>query len=167
MHPPRDRSQLSSEAMAGFSLIEAGFVMLTLGIALAMTMPSFAKFMHSNSVKSSASQLAGHLRLARQKAVTESIQHIVSWNATTDTYRIVRDLDGDGVVDTNEPFEGPFRLAEHVELANASPGGFSASSVLFLPNGSASESGAVVLSEPNGSASRIELLAPTGQTKVR
>jgi hypothetical protein len=81
-------------------------------------------------------------------------------------YSIVRDDNQDGTAQDGEPVMGPFAIPDDLSMASADGESFTGDQVVFNPNGSASETGAVVLSNSAGYAVQLTLLAPTGQVRL-
>jgi hypothetical protein len=136
------------------------------GITMAATLPAFSYLMQTNSLKGGSEKMAGHFRLARTKAVSSGVNQMVIWSTDAGAYVILEDTNGNNLPDMGEPFDGPFRLPDNLSLANPSPDGFSNDWVIFARNGSASESGTLVLSNLEGVSTNLTLLAPTGQVRV-
>ena len=151
---------------AGFSLIDLAVAITIIGITLAASIPALSKLGQSNNLLNSTEQVAGHLRLARQKAVTRGVPHILAWDEWTQQYVIVMDQNGNGLPDSTESREGPFDLPFGVTLQNSTTQGFTASLLTFSPGGSASESGTVILSNNRGDEKNLSVLAPTGHVRV-
>lgn len=150
---------------AGYSLIELAVVIILLGITLAASIPAFSRLMQSNSLQNAANQVSGHMRLARQMAVASGVPYIVDWDST-ESYLLVRDDNQNDAPDVGEPADGPFTLPSRVSLENSEDDGFTSSLVVFSRDGSASESGTLVLSNDRGHSLNLMLLAPTGQVRV-
>lgn len=151
---------------AGVTALELIVGLVIFGITMAATLPAFSHLMQTNNLKGGSDKLAGHFRLARTKAISSGINHMVIWSTDAGAYVILEDTNENGVPDMGEPFDGPFQLPDNVSLANPSPDGFSNDWVTFSRNGSASESGTLVLSNLNGVSTNLTLLAPTGQVRV-
>ncbi len=94
----------------GFTLIEVIVVMVIIGIAAAIAIPSLSGFTTSSGVTSAANDLVSAFNLARSEAVTRQLNVSVckSGNMTScDTsgtdweqgWIVFSDVDGDGVVD--------------------------------------------------------------------
>jgi Tfp pilus assembly protein FimT len=156
----------TAHRQAGYSLLDLTLVLVIIGITLAASLPAISKLGSSSNLVNSSDQIAGHLRLARQKAVARGVSHIVAWDETTQQYAIVMDQNANGLPDSAESREGPFDLPNGVTLQNSPSQGFSASMLMFTPGGSASESGTVVLSNVRGDSKNLSVLAPTGHVRV-
>ncbi len=150
----------------GFSLVETMVALVLMAIAMATAIPAFTRHLHANSVQGACLDVAAHLRLARQKAVTEGVPQIVAWDENAGTHIIVSDENENGVVDNGEPTLGPYTLPQHVSLVNPDTLGFSVDQVVFTQNGAASETGRLVIASSLGESRSLLLLAPTGQVRV-
>ena len=98
----------------GFTVVEMMVGLVVVGITLAVSIPSFGRFMQSNGLKSSGEQVAGHMRLARQMAVADGVPRILVWNNSTYEYKIYRDNNGDGQPSGGEPYQGTYALSKQV-----------------------------------------------------
>ena len=155
-----------SSAMAGFSVIELMVTLVIIGITAAISIPAFRLLTGANTLTGGADRLAGNFRLARQMAVSQGVPYIVAWDETERQVRIVRDENGDGDPDAGEATQGPFTLPGRISLANPDTLGFSDDYVSLLANGTASESGSLILSDSRGDTRNVILLAPTGQVRI-
>jgi prepilin-type N-terminal cleavage/methylation domain-containing protein len=162
---PRRRLRRTSHRQNGYSLVEMAVVIILLGITLMASIPAFSRLMQSNSLQNAANQFSGHMRLARQRAVATGVPYIVDWDST-ETYLLVRDDNGNDIPDDGEPADGPFTLPKRIHLENSVDDAFTSSLVTFTRDGSASESGTLVLSNDRGHALNLILLAPTGQVRI-
>ncbi len=151
---------------AGFTAVELMVTMLIMGLILAAGIPSFRSIIESNDLQNGADELAGRLRLARQAAVAEGVPYIVDWDSQARTYTIGRDDNGDNTLQAGEIQSGPFSLPSSLTLENSAADGFSGSQVIFGPDGSANETGTVVLENDNGITLDLTVLAPTGQVRI-
>ncbi len=151
---------------AGFSMVEILVVLLILGITLAASVPAFTRYLASSTLDNAGSEFAGRLRLARQTAVAQEVPQIVSWDTVAKTYTIVSDTNGDGIVQGGEPILGPFTLPDGIDLANDTGDPFGGTTLTFNANGSASESGSMVLSNAKNGSVTLSVLSPTGQVRL-
>ncbi|MGD8396893.1 MAG: GspH/FimT family pseudopilin [Candidatus Eiseniibacteriota bacterium] len=175
MHQPASRGRHGAAVRAlagrrrleaGHSLIELTVALVVLSIALATSVPAFHRLGDSNELVGATDELAGHLRITRQKAVSLGVPHVFIWNEVQQLYIIVCDTNGNGLPDAGEPRDGPFALPDGVSMHNAGDGGFTTSRVIFQPNGSANESGSIDITHDSGGEKRLTVLAPTGQVKI-
>ena len=151
---------------AGFSMVEILVVVLIMGITLAASVPAFNRYLASNTLQNAGDVFAGRLRLARQTAVAQEVPQIVSWDTAAGTYTIVSDTNGDGIVQGGEPSLGPFTLPDGIALANDPGDPFAGTTLTFNPNGGASQSGSVVLSNTKNGSMTLSVLSPTGQVRL-
>jgi prepilin-type N-terminal cleavage/methylation domain-containing protein len=148
---------------AGFSMAEMMVVTLVAGITLAATIPAMGRFMQTASLDSSAKQMVAHMRLTRQKAVSEGEQYLFLWYDSS-WYYIIRDDDGNGYYSGGEHYDGPFWLPDGIYTANAT--GITTPWIQFRPNGSCSESGTFQMYNARGSSFTMTLMGPTGQVII-
>jgi prepilin-type N-terminal cleavage/methylation domain-containing protein len=164
MHRRARRNSLRSPA--GFTVIELMVTILIVGITLAASIPAFRTIAGGSVLVGGAERLAGQFRLARQMAVSQGVAHIVVWDASASNVDIVRDENGDGNPDDDEPNQGPFTLPVQLHLANPDTLGFDADHVVLLANGTASESGTLIVADNRGDTKSVVLLGPTGHVRV-
>jgi len=67
----------------GFSLIELAIVVLVMGMVLAMAVPAMTGFRSSHAVRTAAENIAGQLRLARERAISTGVTQTVRFRANT------------------------------------------------------------------------------------
>ena len=151
----------------GYTLVELAMTVGLMSLTLVAGAPGISGLAQSGKLNSAAEQFAGHMRLARQKAVTEGVSRVVEWAYVDHRYWIVRDENGNGIADADEPREGEFELPGGVTWESPATGGFSGDHLVFESNGSASQTGAVVLYGHNGGEVTLSLLGPTGLVRVR
>lgn len=151
---------------AGFTAVELVVTMTVIGVAMLASVPAFSTFMQSNNLKGSTEQMAGHLKLARQQAVAEGTPYLMVFNQTANTYAIVKDTNGNGLPNSGEAVKGPFALPKKINLTNPTSGGFAANAVQLRPDGTASQSGSVVLGSTRGKAYRLTVLGPTATVQI-
>ena len=78
---------LQRHKFQGFTLIELLIVVTVLGIVAAFSVPAFVRLSGSQRLKGATENVAGQLRLAREKAVATGISQPVHF-VGTNTYRI-------------------------------------------------------------------------------
>ncbi len=64
---------MASRSQRGFSLIELMIVLVVLGLLLGFSIPSFHRLSSSYQLQSTAENIAGQLRLAREKAIATGV----------------------------------------------------------------------------------------------
>ena len=90
-------SRLSARYRSGFTLIEMVLVMVLVGILTAMVLPRLRPSA-SQTVHSSATQLAYDLELARTRAISTGHAVRVTFDVPSSAYVGYLDTDGDGVI---------------------------------------------------------------------
>ncbi|HEY2954574.1 MAG TPA: prepilin-type N-terminal cleavage/methylation domain-containing protein [Candidatus Eisenbacteria bacterium] len=64
-------------AARGFTLIETAVVLIVLGVIAAFSLPAFLRLNRSLALKGTVQDLAGQIQLARQKAIASATQQIL------------------------------------------------------------------------------------------
>jgi prepilin-type N-terminal cleavage/methylation domain-containing protein len=152
----------------GYTMIELMSVVAMIGILAAMAVPVFLSMTPRLNLKSDARNSLNYLRLARSRAVAENSQYGVFFDAgndrliyfmdTNDPASAIYDAGQDSVLDST------ITLHHGVSYNSVS---FASNSVVFLPNGSASESGTIVLDHAETSRTyTINVLASTGKVSL-
>lgn len=151
----------------GFSLPELMVVLVIFGIVSAVALPGFNKFMRSLDLNNQVQRTATTIRVVRQRAITENNNFVVYWDNTTKGWGWWDDDDNDGVKDGMEKYAAPEALPSWITVANSTTNPFPSDSVSFLPNGSASASGSVIFSNPDGYTRSLSVVRPTGMVTVQ
>lgn len=73
---------MPSRSQRGFSLIELMIVLTVLGLLLGFSIPSFHRLSSSYQLQATAENIAGQLRLAREKAIATGVQQPVHFGGT-------------------------------------------------------------------------------------
>jgi Tfp pilus assembly protein FimT len=148
-------------------MLELAVTVSVAGLSLAVSIPAIAPLLQSNNLTAAADQVAGHLRLARQMAVSDGVPRIVFWDADEQMYNIARDTNGNDQVDNGETTYGPFSLPDHICWTTPSQDGLAGTQLTFSRQGGASQSGRVIFQNPRGQSLGLLLLGPTGQVKIQ
>ena len=64
----------------GYSLLELAIVIVVMGIGLAISVPAYRNYRESNSLKAATENIAGQLRLAREKAISTGSQEEIHFS---------------------------------------------------------------------------------------
>ena len=147
----------------GFSLVELMVATVVMGLSLAAAVPAFTRFTQTARLNGAAEQMAGHFRLARQKAVAEGTPYIFLWWEST-WYYVIKDNDGNGFYNSGEPYTGPYWLPRGITTANVQ--GLTSAWMSINPNGSCTQSGSFTLRNARGNTLTLTLLGPTGQVSI-
>jgi Tfp pilus assembly protein FimT len=133
------------------------------GIVLAASIPSFRSMLEGYRHKSAVDLVAGRLFLTRQLAVQEKVDHVVTLDTGAGQINVFADTDGDGVFEPGERTYGPYSLGPDVHLVNVS---LTNNQISFLPNGTASQSGDLQVTDDKGRSKTIRVSSITGSTEV-
>jgi prepilin-type N-terminal cleavage/methylation domain-containing protein len=92
-------------AERGYTLAEMLVVVVIVGLALAVAVPAMGTFFKAYRVRSASDQIVGHLRAARQIAVSQRLPVTFTIDATGNTYSFTYTIPGQSA--TTESFELP------------------------------------------------------------
>lgn len=147
---------------AGFTAVEMVVVITILGLAAAMSWGSVRDLMEQHRVNGAASQIATAMRLAREKAVAEGNNYILTFRTAQNDFQIWDDQGNDSLMGPDDSRQ-THDMPDACILAN--PSFFGANRVIFRPDGSTDASGSVVI-RSGLSQRRVDLLASTGKVTV-
>jgi type IV fimbrial biogenesis protein FimT len=149
----------------GFSLVELMVSIALMSIMFAIGVPALARYMKTNKLLGSTANLAGELRLARQRAVSEENNVVFSWNLTDDKYQWFDDDDNDGTADSGEYASEWRQLPDEVDLeAGDTP--LAGTSVTLAATGTASQGGPLKISNAAGQNTTLHHVQVSGLVKV-
>jgi len=151
----------------GVSLVEVMAGIVVFGILIAASLPAFRKYMSTQLVEGAVSRFAVNLRLARQKAATEGNNYLVSFNPATNTYQILDDDNNNSTADAGEIVHGPFTIPAELTVTNGPAVPFPGDTLLFYPNGTASNTGEVTISNTRGFSRLLSVVRSTGAVAIR
>jgi len=127
-------------AERGFSLIELAIVLVVMGLLFGFSVPSFNRISSSYQLRGAAENVAGQLRLAREKAIATGVEqpvHIV----TSTTYHI--------------------HYTSGISTAWTLPRGITFTTVgswyHMKPDGRSLESGVIVVRNPSGALDTVSV----------
>lgn len=154
-------------AGAGFTLVELSIVLVIFGIVSAIAVPGINRFLRSIELNGEVQGFATTMRVVRQKAITENNNYVVYWDATERKLKWWDDDNNNGVKDGPENFGETSALAPWITVTNSSTNPFPSDTVMFVPNGSASVSGSVIYSNPEGYTRSLSVVRPTGMVTLQ
>jgi Tfp pilus assembly protein FimT len=134
-------------------------VVIILTALLAASGPGLVRHTETLRLREASNNVAGTLKLARQRAVATNNDVVAVFDSENGTYLVFEDADGDGFQDSDEPVTGPYDMPKRISMGAVS---FTGEKVTFGPGGSATETGSVVIFNSRDRALRIDLMAATG-----
>jgi type II secretion system protein H len=164
---PTAAAAREARAGAGFTLVELAIVLVIFGIVSAIAIPGLNKFLRSVEMNGEVQQFATTMRVVRQRAITENNNYVLYWDPTERKLKWWDDDNNNGVQDGPEKFGETAALANWITVTNSSTNPFPSDTVLFVPNGSASVSGSVIYSNPEGYSRSLSVVRPTGMVTVQ
>ena len=151
----------------GMTLVEIMGALVIFGILIALGLPAFRSYFATHAVDGAANNLSVNLRLARQKAATEQNNYKVSLDPAALNYTILDDDNGNNVADAGEMVLGPVNIPAELTVTNGPLSPFPGDSLVFYPNGTASASGTVTISNSKGFWRVVAVLRSTGAVAMR
>ena len=134
----------------GITALELIVVLSVVGLTFLFSLPGMASYRDSVELNQAVTQMAGHLGLARQKAVTEHNDYVLTFFSDTE-YALLDDDNSNGAADAGEKQLGPYTLPGTAHVTNLTP----PSSVSFSPSGMLGnpiQQVAIELTNANGTA---------------
>lgn len=154
---------------SGFTLIELMTTVVIIGIVAAMVSPTFDAAIKRNRFKAETKQIVSTLRTARSSAISEKMPMGVTYDADEKKIILFKEMsspsnnkfdDGVDTIRAEVPFDTSYAYLASTFINEA---------LIYLPNGSASESGRIDYSFYNSDVychSSVSVLASTGRAKV-
>lgn len=157
------------KSSSGVTLIEIMTAVVIVGILAAIAGPFFDKAVQQVRFRSQTKNITSMLRTARSLAISEKTPHGVSFDFNSGNIVLFKD--------SINPASGQYDVGADpaIEVDSVDAGylgsytSFSSSSVIFNPNGTASESGDIDIhyyADESYKTSQINVLASTGRCKV-
>jgi prepilin-type N-terminal cleavage/methylation domain-containing protein len=135
---------------SGFTLIELLVAMVIVTTLSTMAVGGWLRYQHANEQRGTAQEIVSSLRNAQQRALAEAVTYCMSFDAANRSYRLYKYSCGAGGTAV-----GSAHKTSSVRVTLATPSfqqadGTLASTVSFLPRGSATK-GSVVIGRQDGS----------------
>ena len=150
-----------------FRIQDLAVALVLSGIVTAVAVPGINRFMRSLDLNRQAQQVASMFRVARQRAITDNNACVVWWSRAQRGWGWWDDDNDNGVKDATEAGQDPAPLPTWVVVSPSSGNPFPSDSLRFAPDGSASASGSVTLSNSDGYARSLSVVRPTGMVTVQ
>lgn len=147
----------------GFTTLELMIVLTAAGLVLAASWGNFSSLLRQHRLSSAASSMATHLRLARERAVAEGNDYIVTFMTGTNSYEIWDDEGSDATLGPQDT-RSAYPMPPNTTVQN--PVFFGANRVIFHADGTCNASGNVEIT--NGEVTRrVAILASTGKISIQ
>ncbi len=157
------------QSQIGVTLIEIMTTVVIVGILAAMATPFFERGIEQVRFRSQAKNITSMLRTARSMAISEKIPYGVNFDFSRGLIVMFKDSINPGASQYDAGAD-PIVDVDSVEVNYAgSYTSFTSSSVVFQPNGTASETGDVEIrysSQKSYKTGQINVLASTGRCKI-
>lgn len=150
-----------------FRVSDAVVVLVLVGIVTAVAVPGINRFVRGIDLNRQTQQVATMLRVARQRAITENNPYVVWWSDPSRGWGWWDDDDNDGVRDKSEDAREPRPLPTWIVVSPSSTSPFPSDTLRFFPDGSASSSGSVVLTNRDGYVRSLSVVRLTGMVTVQ
>lgn len=139
----------------GFSLIETLVVLSIIAIISVIVTPAYQSLKPHLQLDSVTRDMVADLRYAQQKAVTEQVVYLVSFNSLSNSYSITKE--GSEVALLNKKIPSGITILSVSSLTD--------NAVRFNAAGGVSESGSITLKNSQDKTSVIEI-KPSGYVKI-
>ncbi|MDM8007987.1 MAG: prepilin-type N-terminal cleavage/methylation domain-containing protein [Phycisphaerae bacterium] len=139
---------MATSGERGFSLIELMIVLVVLGLIIGYSIPSFQRFSSTLQLRGASENIAGQLRLAREKAIATGVVQPVSFRYGYLGESDYRTTPASGV-------GGSWRLPRGVTYAWGSG---AESTYVFQKDGRCDRSGLIVLQNKYGHRDTVSVL---------
>ena len=163
----RNKFQNKMRSISGFTMLEMMIIVVIIGIASAIAVPTLWGAMPRLRARSEARAILNKMREARSRAISDGIQVGVHYDSDTRNVFIFKDFTDPLAhqYDEGEPIIGPIHeLDARVTMANSN---FVGNTLVFLPDGQASQSGNLTISAgEDGPSYTVTVIGPTGRAKV-
>jgi prepilin-type N-terminal cleavage/methylation domain-containing protein len=146
----------------GFTALELLVVLAVFGILLSTSYGGIQGLVQSHRLTGATNQVVTHMRLARERAVSEGNDFVVTFRANMNDYQVWDDEGSDAVFGPDD-VRRTFPMPPGTLVQNATF--FGANRVTFRPDGTTDASGSVQVN--NGENFRqVNVLASTGKVTV-
>ena len=152
--------------VAGFTLVELSIVLVIFGIVSAVALPGLNKFLRSVELNNAVNNSATRLRVARQKAITESNTYKCWLNFWSKEWGWWDDDNSDGMWVSTERWDPGSPLPDWITVTNSATNPMTNFWTDFSPNGSANQSFTLVYTNSDGYSRSLSVIRSTGMVTV-
>ena len=147
----------------GFTLTEMMITVLIIGIIAVLSVPNFARFIHTWKLTGDADRFASTLRTARAAAVTKNLGTVFTFDKSNGSFFYFEDANGNGALDDGEYRSATHRLASGVVFAAYT---LSNPTLTFGAMGNTRESGTITLRNCDNRTKMVRIFGGTGNVLV-
>jgi len=163
----KNRFQNKMRSISGFTMLEMMIIVVIIGIASAIAVPTLWGVMPRLRARSEARAILNKMREARSRAISDGIQVGIHYDSDSRNVFIFKDyIDPlDYTYAEGEPLIGiAHQIDVRVALVNSN---FVDNTLVFLPDGQASQSGSLTIrAGEDGPSYTVSVIGPTGRAKV-
>ena len=153
---------MNEKTQDGFTTLELMIVLTVFGLMIAASWGSVTGMINQHRLTGATNQVTTHLRLAREKAVSEGNNYIVTFRAQQNDYQVWDDEGSDSVLGPDD-VRRTFPMPAQTVVQNAAF--FGANRIIFRPDGTCNASGSVQVANSEFQR-QINVLASTGKITV-
>ncbi|MBZ0266786.1 GspH/FimT family pseudopilin [bacterium] len=147
----------------GLTTVELMIVLAMMGLVLASSWGNFRSILAQRRLSAATNSLATQMRLARERAVAEGNDYIVTFMTGSNAYEVWDDEGSDASAGGDDR-KFVHNMPSRTSVQN--PVFFGSNRVIFRPDGTCNASGAVEVT--NGELTRtIAILASTGKVSIQ
>jgi len=153
---------MNEKTQKGFTTLELMIVLTVFGLMIAASWGSMSSMLNQHRLTGATNQVATHLRLAREKAVAEGNNYIVTFRIPRNDYQVWDDEGSDSILGPDD-IRRTFPMPDQTVVQNAAF--FGANRVIFRPDGTCNASGSVRVANSEFQR-QVNVLASTGKITV-
>jgi prepilin-type N-terminal cleavage/methylation domain-containing protein len=155
--------QGARRSVRGFTLTELMIVITIMGIVLAVTVPSMARFARNWRLNGAASQMAMVMRAARSAAVNKDMDVVFTFDNAAGQYSFLEDANSNGDADAGERTSAVQTLPPGVKISDFT---VPQTTVTFTAKGSTADGGTIVMQGQGDYQVQIRVYSGTGNIEV-
>ncbi|NNE44601.1 MAG: hypothetical protein HKN12_10355 [Gemmatimonadetes bacterium] len=138
-------------------------VLIIMGLVAAIAIPGFRSMMDGYRHRGSVDAVTGKLFMTRQLAIRNKSPYVVALDAVNRQITGFLDQNGNGVQDAGDTAINPVQMYDGVQLNNVD---WPAARLMFFPNGRASATSDLTVTDNDGRIKTIRVSSITGTSQV-
>jgi len=147
----------------GMTLVEMVVTLIVFGLLLAASTPGFRNMLEAYRFSGALNSVTSRLSAVRQLAVRDKVAYRCTLDLANHRLAAFADDDNDGVFEPGERVLGPWDLGDEIRLQNID---WTNNRITFLPNGTASQTGDIRVTDIYGRSRTIRVNSTTGSTEA-